>query len=477
MTQNLNRTAKIAIIGGGIAGSSVALYLAELGLQVSLFEKGPSLVNGPPICHLHAGGNLYREISQDQCITLLHESIDLLRLYPNAVDRRPTVIAVPEVDKGQPLDLLPRLQVLQKEYQQLVDQDASNQLLGNPDDYYQLFSKQQLLNLAELDCVAKPATAQQWMIPVAKNLDLNKLKFPVVLVQEFGLNIFRLAATASLALESNEHCHLHTNCQVNNLKQLENKRWQVCYGQQNSSEEFDYLVNSAGFRSGLIDDLLALPRQRIVEFKAAYVTQWPTQNTLWPEVIIHGERGTPQGMAQFTPYPGQHVQLHGMTEEITLFKEGLVASAKDSAQPLLQEKFIKKIDQDWCEQDVIARSQRAIEHIAQYIPSFSNATVASKPLFGAQQIPGGDAELRAAGVSFDGEHYARCEIVKASSVLSCADAITEQLIHLGLLDVQLFGSRYFPHSSNLNNSAITQRAEKYAAERGYPLALAHRCVP
>ncbi|NRA83431.1 MAG: FAD-dependent oxidoreductase, partial [Gammaproteobacteria bacterium] len=66
----------VGIIGGGIAGSTIALHLAQLGINVSLIESGPSLVNGPPICHLHAGGNLYREISQEQCLTLLKQSIE-----------------------------------------------------------------------------------------------------------------------------------------------------------------------------------------------------------------------------------------------------------------------------------------------------------------------------------------------------------------------------------------------------------------
>ena len=88
----------IAIIGGGIAGSTSALHLAEIGLNVVLVEKSPSLVSGPPICHLHAGGNLYRDISADQCIELLKQSIDSVRLYPHTINRRPTVIAVPKSD-------------------------------------------------------------------------------------------------------------------------------------------------------------------------------------------------------------------------------------------------------------------------------------------------------------------------------------------------------------------------------------------
>lgn len=53
---------KVAIVGAGIAGSTIAHKIASENpnYQVYLFEAGSSLVNGPPICHLHAGGSLYR---------------------------------------------------------------------------------------------------------------------------------------------------------------------------------------------------------------------------------------------------------------------------------------------------------------------------------------------------------------------------------------------------------------------------------
>ena len=135
----------IGIIGGGIAGATAALHFAELGLNVSVFERGPSLVDGPPICHLHAGGNLYREISQQQCVQLLKESIETVKLYRHTLNIRPTVIAVPKKDAGQPEDLLPRLDVIQQAYQELVINDPSNQVLGNPSHYYKLYSRFSLL--------------------------------------------------------------------------------------------------------------------------------------------------------------------------------------------------------------------------------------------------------------------------------------------------------------------------------------------
>lgn len=135
---------KIAIVGGGVAGSSIALYLSELGLDVTLFEKGSSLVNGPPICHLHAGGNLYREISDEQCVTLLKQSIDLLRFFPEAVDYRPTVVAVPLDDEAEPEDLCDRLHLLRDEYKQLIEANPENKVLGDVSAYFKTFTKDEI---------------------------------------------------------------------------------------------------------------------------------------------------------------------------------------------------------------------------------------------------------------------------------------------------------------------------------------------
>ena len=131
---------RVAVVGGGIAGSTIALRLCEANrlesqlraaaegygtstpsagsgnlnvvppplFETTLFEAGPSLVDGPPFCHLHAGGNLYREINDAQCAVLLKQCIDTMRVYGagsksagrgNCIfDRRPTVLMVPTWD-------------------------------------------------------------------------------------------------------------------------------------------------------------------------------------------------------------------------------------------------------------------------------------------------------------------------------------------------------------------------------------------
>ncbi len=471
------KKAKIAVVGAGIAGSTIALYLAELGLDVTLFEQGKSLVSGPPICHLHAGGNLYREISDEACVTLLKESIDLLRFYPNSVDYRPTVVAVPLEDSGTPQELFSRLHRLRDEYQTLIEQDPKNRVLGESSDYFKLYDRTTLEALQKEPTPIKPQNLDEWMIPVSKNIDLQRVKFPLIIVQEYGLNIFRLASTVSLALQKRENCKVLLEHKVVNIQE-ESKKWRVESKNRltTNSQEFDFVINSAGFRSGKLDDMLGYPRERFVEFKAAYVSKWEECDTVWPEVIFFGERGTPQGMAQFTPYPNGYFQLHGMTKDITLFEDGLVKSSKTSAQPQLKTKFIEKIDKAWNPTDIKSRSQLAIGHLAQYIPAFKSAKVVSKPLYGAQQIPGRDEDRRTADVSFEGERYARCEIVKASSVLTMADSITQQLISLGYIDKSLYGKREFKTLAEVDEESISSYAQSLCITRNYPVSLAKRNI-
>lgn len=472
-----DKKAKIAIVGGGVAGATTALYFGQLGLEVTLFEKESSLVSGPPFCHLHAGGNLYREISDEQCIKLLKQSIDFLLFYPFVVDYRPTVIVTPKTDASSPKALIPRLDLLVKEYEKLIEEDVSNKVLGESRDYYKSYTKERLEALKALDIVAQPKTSDEWMIPVAKNIDLEKAQFPIIMVQEYGLNLFRLSAGASLALDELDLVTVHTNSVVHDIqKNYLSDFWQISYVKDNQSykDDFDYLINATGFRTGKIDDMLGVPCQRMVEFKSAYVSHWQEHSsTLFPEIIFHGERGTPQGMGQFTPYPNGYFQLHGMTNEITLYKDGLVANSMVSCQPNLNKNFIEKIDKAWKEDEVKERTINAINHLSQFIPSFKTAQVGSKPLFGAQQIPGDDPTLRVAEVSFPYERYARCEIVKVSSVFDMINTIIKELIELGYIDISQTNKQI---CRALNEDKLRERAESIAIERSYPADVANRNV-
>ncbi|OXL25923.1 FAD-dependent oxidoreductase [Psychrobacter sp. DAB_AL32B] len=500
MINQAHSTKRVGILGGGTAGATIAIRLAALGLETYVFEKNKSLIDGPPMCHLHAGGNLYREIPDEDCVALLKQCIDILRLYPHTIDVRPTVFAVPTRDEGLPQDLLPRLDILTDAYRKLIAEDANNKVLGEPENYYQLYNHEQLIELSEREQVAVPHTADEWMIPVAKYLDLNKVKFPLIVVQEYGWNIFRLAASAQLALEGYEHAHIFTDTQVKQVMPVDCEncsnadhhvtKWRIDYQQAASSElesesngefesiEVDYLINACGFRTGVIDDMVGVKVTRMVEFKSSYITHWGDTGGQIPEIIVYGNRGTPEGMAQLTPYPGGYFQIHGMSKFITLFDDGLVASSKDSAQPKLPQQYVHYIEDGWDKAPLQARSQQAIDYVAEFVPTFHSARTVGNALYGGQQIPGEDDTLRVADVSlYSNIRYARAENVKASSTLIAADQIVDELTELGLLDYDTQENRnryahkwaYLAHNDSIT---IDTLACTLAEERGFPLAMA-----
>lgn len=470
---------KIAIVGAGVAGATTALYLGQLGLDVTLFEKKESISSGPPYCHLHAGGNLYREISDQQCVTLLKQSIDFAKFYPFILDYRPTIIVLPKSDKSTPDSLLPRLKLLQQEYQKLLEEDESNAVLGKSESYYRLYDKEDVERLLTRSIVKKPSAHDEWMVSAIQHIDLENVQYPLVLVQEYGMNLFRFGAGTQMAIEQMDNIAFHTNTTVQNIKK-NNDHWDITYTNMDGSKQksFDYLINASGFKTGSIDDMVGVGTQRMVEFKASYISQWKEKSEfVFPEIIFHGERGTPQGMAQFTPYPGGYFQLHGMTNDITLYEDGLVSSTDASAQPRLKDHFIQKLDQGWKKETVDQRTQNAIDHVAQFMPAFCEATVGADPLFGAQQIPGDDPTLRVAEVSFPTERYARCEIVKVSSSLDMVDAIVSDLIKLGHLGISSMGGRNTDHLYYIDEERLSIEAQALAVSRNYPRDLANINVP
>jgi len=468
---------KVAIIGGGIAGSTIALHLAQLGVEIELFEAKESLVSGPPFCHLHAGGNLYREIDDTQCIKLLEQSIDFIKLYPFAIDYRPTVITVPKDDPHKATELLSRLEKLQKHYSKLISQDSSNELLKSASEYYKLYEYEDMQKLSKLECVAHPSSSDEWMIPVAKYVDLDKLQYPIVLVQEYGINMFRVASMNELALKSMENVSLNLNTKVVDIKSIDDTWYITSSGLHGKTCEYDYLINACGFQTGTIDDMLGLNIKRMVEFKAAYVTRWDESPALFPEIIFHGQRGTPNGMGQFTPYMANHFQLHGMSKDITLFEDGLVSSTPISSQPKLPKHILQKIHFSWSQDEVEQRTHKAIEHISKFIPSFQSAKVASIPLFGAQQIPGQDPELRVAEVSFDLKRYARCEIVKVSSVTDMSDAIINDMKTYNIIDMHIEARKIIDKFATIDTTSLNKLAKDITLKRGYPSDMSNLLRP
>ncbi|WP_299779164.1 FAD-dependent oxidoreductase [uncultured Formosa sp.] len=469
----MSKIHNVGIIGGGVSGVVIALQLAKYGIDNIVFEQEPSVVNGPPFCHLHAGGNLYPDISDEQCRILMKQSIEMARLFPQSIDERPTFISIPKTEKYEVDTIESRLEMLVSYYKELINEDPANQILGTPEEYYKLYNKADLITLTERPTVKRPNTADEWMTNAIKLIDYNQLKTPVILVQEYGWNLFRLAAQAQLALNKSEHCNLKTNTYVIDIKDVRKKNldynWEICT--KDKVYKVKYLVNSSGFKTGKFDESLHLNSERLIEFKAAYVSKWQPIPGLIPELIFHGKRGTPHGMAQLTPYCDEYYQIHGMTEDITLFENGLVQSKGNAVQPEFNKSITQKLHRDWKTDEIKSRTENAIDFVGKFIPSFKSATVGGPPMYGAQQISGHDPSLRVGEVRFPSKSYARSEIIKASSALTVANQILNKIQEEGIIIAIPNKSNQNELLDSISKHEIDVLAAKLAIERGYPGAL------
>ncbi|MFA0252654.1 FAD-dependent oxidoreductase, partial [Vibrio sp. 10N.261.45.A4] len=94
---------------------------------------------------------------------------------------------------------------------------------------------------------------------------LDNLKYPVLVVQEFGLSVFRLAASVTLTLEHHPKAHLMTGCRLEDARYV-NNQWHLSYQPKQGDKEqlvVDYLVNSTGYKTGTIDDLTNQSQKRL----------------------------------------------------------------------------------------------------------------------------------------------------------------------------------------------------------------------
>ncbi|MEA4868950.1 MAG: FAD-dependent oxidoreductase [Rikenellaceae bacterium] len=469
----MSRIYQVAIIGGGISGSVTALQLAKYNVDSVLFEQRDGLVHGPPFCHLHAGGNLYPEISLEQCKMLMRQSVDSARFFPETIDHRPTLIAIPKSERINIQEVENRLKQLSLYYKELITQDPANQVLGPPEKYFTVYTNKELEALVQSPSVPRPVSHDDWLCNALKYLDHSKLKRPLFMVQEYGWNLFRLAAQTQLALSQSDNCDLRLNTQIMEIKDVSDLgvgyNWQLFT--KDKMFKANYLVNSSGSNSSKFDSCLQLAPEQIVEFKASYIAKWQPIPGPIPELVFHGERGTPQGMAQLTPYCDNYYQIHGMTNEITLFRDGLIRSGAEDVFPEFNDSIKKKINGMWDSDEVQERTLRAIDFIARFVPSFETATVGGPPLYGAQQIPGRDSTLRVGDVTFPHKFYARSQIVKASTALASANHIIENMQQMKLIpafDLSLVENSLL---ESIGTQLIDSLAADLATHRGYPAAM------
>lgn len=140
---------RVAVIGGGIAGCVAALRLADAGMRVTLCEKNLTLLdessNATPT-RLGVGPHYIYDLESAKCN--LEAVIQTLRYLKERFgdsfqvknDSGLYTVVKYFLVHGSPIsaeEMTSNLAALRDHYQQLVDDDPKNKVLGTPDAFYQ----------------------------------------------------------------------------------------------------------------------------------------------------------------------------------------------------------------------------------------------------------------------------------------------------------------------------------------------------
>ena len=152
-------------------------------------------------------------------------------------------------------------------------------------------------------------------------------------------------------------------------------------------------------------------------------------------LFFHGERGAQWHGTVLTLIPDRYFfQLHGMTENITLFNDGLTKATQESSQPPINPQYLNYIENGW-EPNALKGTQNAIDYVSEFVPSFRTAQTGDNALYGGQQVP--------VMISPCASRICRClpncvnavaENVKANSTLDVADKVMDALVDANLIE-------------------------------------------
>lgn len=274
----------VKIIGGGISGVMSAIQLSKnKNFDITIYEERNTLLKSLPYCHLHAGGFLYPEMSLNDCQNLLIDCLDFAEYFPDAILKRPTIIAYNKKSKFTTNSLIFKCKLMKLQYR-IWSNKNKNFPLGEVDKYYSIYNKGETNGNIYVENFFKLLK------------DKDSIKYPIICVNEFGIN--QKIVEKQLMKELNN----------TNVKVLLNTRFNF-----NFYEIPDLLINATGYQIG----------KGVLELKTSFLTIKSTLPKLkLPEIAIIGERNTENSLIQLTPTSEYAIfQVHYMNNNSSIIKQ------------------------------------------------------------------------------------------------------------------------------------------------------------
>jgi hypothetical protein len=312
---SISFASSVAIVGGGIAGTTAAILLAKHGVKVDLYEKNPRIFmeSSKIPAHLYAG-TMYFNLGSDTVKHCMEDAFQFANRLPFAVNPRPTVAAIAVEDEREPKDMIAACEANRSLYVELLSKEKFKPVFGAPEEFCQSFTRKDLERLREVTEISPEVNP--WMVSFAKNTQLDSLKYPVLLMQEFGLDMrFAAGYFEELIEEEIERGNLrfYTNSQVLSAKFEEGRVWiQIDDGNKVQSpitRDYSLLVDASGRNLGRLESNLGIAESRYIDVKVAGLLvsnqvrdpQWPMPSTY----ILGGLGNDPKSNEKYQSFMSQ----------------------------------------------------------------------------------------------------------------------------------------------------------------------------
>lgn len=162
----------------------------------------------------------------DEAISLLHDSLEFARRFPDCIIFRPTFVALRAGLEAGPARLAERASLVEQEYQRILKRTAKGaQLFGsaavdNPQQICRVYSEDEARDVCAshanslacgrlcLDC---------FLVNALAHIEWSHLQWPVVMAWEPGVSFVRVGATLETHLSLRSNVHVRKETEVINV--------------------------------------------------------------------------------------------------------------------------------------------------------------------------------------------------------------------------------------------------------------------
>ena len=337
-----HRGGKVAIIGGGIAGVMSAVELAKAGHQVTIFERGHSILSHTSSRHARRLQQGYHyPLDYNTAAQCLKAAIEFKREFYgcnvsystgewwNVITKESLDHTGRSSDQGSKIDAGSFRHLahgLREYYRTLVKEDLRNRVFGDPDKFFSVIQGSEVAKWLNVDRAGKCIASCEEVIDVERLVELLKTR----------INLSSRLYKGEISLKA--------NTLVTAIESV-TSGWRITSNDNRSgAEEFDAIINATWSLSNEVNSMAGLGlknREMTVRLKPMVFAKLPEKLRAIPSTFFllgsftnFTNLGNGNIAITYAPesnvasFDGQCVRLRSSSRFFPKLKEGSVADGK-----------------------------------------------------------------------------------------------------------------------------------------------------